>query len=71
MLAKAEVKHITPHDLRRTFVTRLVRAEVSLPTVQKLAGHSTIQTTLSYYNQVNADDLLRGMEKLWKARRIG
>lgn len=71
MLAVAKVAHITPHDLRRTFVTRLVRAEVPLPTVQKLAGHSTITTTLSYYNQVNADDLQRGMEKLWKARAAG
>jgi integrase len=72
MLKAADLKqHITPHDLRRTFCTRLVRAEVPLPTVQRLAGHSTIQTTLSYYNAVTSDDLQRGMEKLWKAQRAG
>lgn len=47
---------IQMHDLRRTFVTRLIRANVPLPTVQKLAGHRDIKTTLKFYNWVSMDD---------------
>lgn len=63
----AKVPDVTIHDLRRTFVTRLIRANVPLPTVQKLAGHSTIQTTLKHYNWVSDDDTRKGIEKLRKA----
>ena len=63
----AGVKHCTLHDLRRTFVTRLIRAGVALPTVQMLVGHSTIQTTLRHYNLVSENDKREGIEKLRKA----
>ena len=43
---------VTIHDLRRTFITRLIRAGVPLPTVQKLAGHADIKTTLTHYNTI-------------------
>lgn len=66
---KAGAKDITIHDLRRTFVTRLIRAGVPLPTVQRLAGHASIQTTLKHYNQVNIGDLQAGMGKL--STRVG
>ena len=66
-LAKAEVEGLTVHDLRRTYVTRLIRAGVPLPTVRKLAGHSSIETTLRYYNWVSDDDLREGMAKLGQA----
>ena len=39
----AKAPDVTPHDLRRTFTTRLIRAGVPLPTVQKLAGHADIK----------------------------
>ena len=64
ILAAAEVSHVTPQNLRRTYLTRLVRAGVPLPTVQKLAGHSSISTTVEYYNWVNDDDLREGVAKL-------
>ena len=60
----AGVPKISMHDLRRTFVTRLVRAGVPMPTVQKLAGHAAIQTTLPYYNWVGTEDLQAGIHKL-------
>jgi site-specific recombinase XerD len=37
-----------PHDLRRTFVTRLLEAGVDLNTTRQLAGHSNVQTTVKY-----------------------
>ncbi|MCP4248120.1 MAG: site-specific integrase [bacterium] len=67
IVGKAGIKAATLHDLRRTYVTRLVRAGVPLPHVQKLAGHASIQTTLTHYNQVDDADLRAGIEKLRKA----
>ncbi|MCH8854328.1 MAG: site-specific integrase [Planctomycetes bacterium] len=57
---------IVMHDLRRTFITRLIRANVPLPTVQKLAGHKDIKTTLKFYNWVSMDDRREAVEKLPK-----
>lgn len=37
-----------PHDLRRTFVTRLLDAGVDLNTARQLAGHSNVETTVKY-----------------------
>ena len=51
-------------DLRRTFVTRLIRDNVPLPTVQKLAGYKDIKTTLRFYNWVSLDDRRKAVEKL-------
>jgi len=45
---KAGVKPFTPHDLRRTFVGRLLGAGVDIAIVSKMAGHSNIQTTARY-----------------------
>jgi integrase len=36
------------HTLRHTFISHLVMAGVDLPTVQKLAGHASISTTMRY-----------------------
>ncbi len=33
-------KHVTPHTLRRTFITRLVRKGVPMELIQYLAGHA-------------------------------
>ena len=55
---------IKMHDLRRTFITRLIRANVPLPTIQKLAGHKDIKTTLKFYDWVSLDDRREAVEKL-------
>lgn len=45
---EAKIENCRPHDLRRTFVTRLLEAGVDIHTVSQLAGHSDIQTTARY-----------------------
>ncbi len=44
----AGISNISPHDLRRTFVTQLLVAGVDLNTTRQLAGHADIQTTARY-----------------------
>lgn len=39
---------VTPHALRHTFAKRMVDAGVQIGTVQKLLGHSRLETTLAY-----------------------
>nr|CAG8598785.1 3065_t:CDS:1 [Entrophospora candida] len=41
-------KHISPHTFRRSFATLLNNKEVKLTTIQKLLGHSNINTTTDY-----------------------
>jgi integrase len=45
---QAGVKHFSPHDLRRTFVSHLLAAGEDISIVAKMAGHSSTQTTARY-----------------------
>ncbi len=47
-LEQANVKNFRWHDLRHTFISRLVMKDVNLRTVQELAGHKTISMTTRY-----------------------
>jgi integrase len=49
---------VTPHQLRHTYATEMLRAGVSLPAVMQLLGHKNIEMTLRYI-QVNQTDLQR------------
>jgi len=45
---QANVARCSPHDLRRTFVSRLLELGVDLNTTRQLAGHEHVQTTTLY-----------------------
>lgn len=42
------IEHFTPHDLRRTFATTLLEVGADKIAVQRLMGHSSLNTTIVY-----------------------
>lgn len=61
---KAGLSDITPHSLRHTFGTRLLRKYgTDIVTVAALMGHSNISTT-AIYTKPNEQDLTDAVEKL-------
>jgi integrase len=46
--AKLDPSKVTPHVMRHTGITRLVKARVDLPTIQKISGHKTLAMVLRY-----------------------
>lgn len=64
------LKPITPHDLRRGFVSILVAANADIKTVSALLGHADISTTLNIYAQANTkrkEEVMGQMEVLLRA----
>ena len=55
-------KRVSPHRLRHTFATHLVRAGVNIVTIRDLLGHKQISSTQVYLH-VTADDLRSAAEK--------
>lgn len=49
---------VTPHTMRRTYITMLWRRKVDLNVIRQIAGHSNIQTTINHYIIMNQDDSL-------------
>jgi integrase/recombinase XerD len=52
---RSGVSTANPHRFRHTFGAEAIRAGVSLPALQRLMGHTDIQTTMLYVNLTPAD----------------
>jgi len=50
-----ELRHVRPHDLRRTYARRLYEAGMDLLSIQQNLGHKSQGTTLNYIGQMNID----------------
>lgn len=48
---------LSPHTLRRTYITTLWRAGLDVPTLTKIAGHKNVQTTMTHYLEIRPEDL--------------
>jgi len=46
--AGLDPKKVTPHVMRHTAITRLVKAGVDLPTIQRISGHKTLAMVMRY-----------------------
>lgn len=54
---------ITPHMLRHTHATELIRSGMEMAYVQKRLGHASIQTTIDTYVHVSNEDMKREYQK--------
>ena len=48
----ANIKHISLHDLRRTFGSTLLRKGVDISVVSSLMGHSSVRITYDAYIKI-------------------
>lgn len=58
-------QRVTPHVMRHTAITNLVRAGVDLPTIQKISGHRTYAMVLRYthVHGRHLDDAISHLDK--------
>ena len=66
IVRRAKVAHVTIHDMRRSYISRLIRCGSPMAHVQRLAGHKNPSTTLKYYTWISGDDLRATVAKLSK-----
>ncbi|WP_053230841.1 tyrosine-type recombinase/integrase [Sandaracinus amylolyticus] len=48
---------LTPRTLRRTYLTTLYRHGIDVPTLTKIAGHESVQTTMDHYLEIQVQDV--------------
>jgi len=59
-------KWVSPHTFRRSFATLLNSRKCNLTTIQKLLGHSNLETTAQYIHN-DYETLYEDYSKLWKS----
>lgn len=62
--AGLDPEKVTPHVMRHTAITRLVKARTDLPTIQKISGHKTVAMVLHYthVHGVHIDNAIEALD---------
>ena len=55
---------ITPHHLRHTFATNMVRKKVTPKTLQYLLGHATVMMSLDYYTHFSVESVQKELSEI-------
>lgn len=55
---------MTPYSCRHTFSTRAVRAGITPQILSRMMGHSDIKTADKHYTHLDAEDILREIQKI-------
>jgi integrase len=66
--AGLDPKFITPHVMRHTAITNLVKAGVDLPTIQRISGHKTLAMVMRY-THVHGDHIDRAIRAIGRGIR--
>lgn len=62
-LAKKNIRYLTPHKLRHTFATFLLRSGTDTETARAILGHSDISTTQIYVH-TDEDTIRKALDSL-------
>lgn len=57
-------KDITPHSLRRSFATNLIRSKIDIKVVSNLLGHANINTTARYIH-LTEDEIIDSIKNIF------
>ena len=55
---------VSPHVLRHTFAVTAIQKGISLPALQRLLGHDTLQTTDIYLN-LSPEHVVEEFQQKW------
>ncbi|MDD7465475.1 MAG: site-specific integrase [Actinomycetaceae bacterium] len=61
----------TPHDLRHSHASELIKNGVPLPVIQDRLGHESIQTTVDRYGHISRDSWLSAADVIGEALKLG
>jgi integrase len=65
---RADIHHVSPHDLRHTFGHRWLVAGGDIYTLSKILGHSIVSITEQHYAHLLKEDLAAKMMAVMESR---